>query len=196
MTSSMGAGELGLNLFHETPETIRIIRRAYKDRALREALFGEGIPHTPHFFVYYATRSFIEEIAVPGWPGGDLAVSHTALDLPLPLRRYRTRDLVRLIPYRRLEEILRRDAPDLPLPVAAHAARQRARLQGRSTSREPLSISRRAIASSCSSRPAADTLLVPERACSASTRLPVSPCWASGPLPRPGRLDGGATVSS
>ena len=34
----MGAGELGLNLFHEIPETVRIIRRAYRDPALREAL--------------------------------------------------------------------------------------------------------------------------------------------------------------
>ena len=53
VASSMGAGELGLNLFHEVPETIRIIRRAYRDPALRQALFGEGVTHTPHFFVYY-----------------------------------------------------------------------------------------------------------------------------------------------
>ncbi|MEK7878830.1 MAG: hypothetical protein AAB285_03125 [candidate division NC10 bacterium] len=116
VASSMGAGELGLNLFHEVPETIRIIRRAYRDPALRQALFGEGVTHTPHFFVYYPMRSFIEEIPAAGWPGGDLAVSHTALDLPLPLFRYRTGDLVRLIPYRRLEEILARSAPDMPMP--------------------------------------------------------------------------------
>jgi len=42
VASSMGAGELGLNLFHEVPETIRIIRRAYRDPALRKALFGDG----------------------------------------------------------------------------------------------------------------------------------------------------------
>ena len=119
--SSMGAGELGLNLFHETPETIRIIRRAYKDRALRDALFGEGIPHTPHFFVYYPMKSYIEEVAEgaagapPGF-AGELAVSHTAQDLPLPLFRYRTGDLVRLIPYRRLEEARSRHAPDLAPP--------------------------------------------------------------------------------
>jgi phenylacetate-CoA ligase len=116
VASTMGAGELGLNLFHEIPETIRIIRRAYRDPDLREALFGPGVTHTPHFFLYYPMRSFIEEIPAPGWPGGDLAVSHTALDLPLPLLRYRTGDLVRLIPHRRLEEILRRHAPDLALP--------------------------------------------------------------------------------
>ena len=112
----MGAGELGVNLFHETPETIRIIRRAYRDPGLRQALFGDGLTHTPHFFVYYPMRSFVEELPLAGWPGGDLAVSHTALDLPLPLIRYRTGDVVRLISYRRLEEILGRHAPALSLP--------------------------------------------------------------------------------
>jgi phenylacetate-CoA ligase len=116
VASTMGAGELGLNLFHEIPETIRIVRRAYRDPGLREALFGAGVTHTPHFFLYYPMRSFIEEIPAPGWPGGDLAVSHTALDLPLPLLRYRTGDLVRLIPHRRLEEILGHYAPDLAVP--------------------------------------------------------------------------------
>jgi phenylacetate-CoA ligase len=116
VASTMGAGELGLNLFHEVPETIRIIRRAYRDPSLRAALFGEGVTHTPHFFVYYPMRSFIEELPAEGWPAGELAVSHTALDLPLPLIRYRTGDLVRLIPHRRLEEILGAHAPDLPPP--------------------------------------------------------------------------------
>lgn len=116
VASTMGAGELGLNLFHEIPETIRIVRRAYRDPGLRQALFGGGLSHLPHFFVYYPMRSFIEELSAPGFPGGELAVSHTALDLPLPLLRYRTGDLVRLIPYRRLGEVLGRHAPDLPLP--------------------------------------------------------------------------------
>ena len=116
VASTMGAGELGLNLFHETPETIRIIRRAYRDTGFRRALFGDGVPHTPHFFVYYPMRSFIEELPAPGWPGGDLAVSHTALDLPLPLLRYRTGDLVRLLPHLRLAELLAAHAPGLTAP--------------------------------------------------------------------------------
>lgn len=116
VASTMGTGELGVNLFHETPETIRIIRRAYRDPGLRQALFGHGLTHTPHFFVYYPMRSFVEQLPLAGWPGGDLAVSHTALDIPLPLIRYRTGDVVRLISYRRLEEILGRHAPALSLP--------------------------------------------------------------------------------
>jgi len=116
VASSMGAGELGLNLFHEIPESIRIIRRAYRDPVFRTELVGSETATTPHFFVYYPMRSFIESIPLDGWPGGELAVSHTALDLPMPLFRYRTGDLVRLIPYRRLEEVLARLAPDLALP--------------------------------------------------------------------------------
>ncbi len=114
--STMGAGELGLNLFHEVPETIRIIRRAYRDRGFRAALLGVDIPYTPHFFVYYPMRSFIEEIPVPGSPVGELAVSLASADLPMPQFRYRTGDLIRIVPYRRLAEVLERHAPDLAPP--------------------------------------------------------------------------------
>jgi phenylacetate-CoA ligase len=116
IASTMGAGELGLNLFHEIPETIRIIRRAYRDPAFRRALLGFDTTHTPHFFVYYPMRSFIEEIPVPGLPMGELAVSLASPDLPMPQFRYRTGDLARIVPYRRLEDVLRAHAPDLPLP--------------------------------------------------------------------------------
>jgi phenylacetate-CoA ligase len=117
VASSMGAGELGLNLFHEIPETIRIIRRAYRDRGFRTALLGVDLPYTPHFFVYYPMRSFIEEIPVEGSPVGELAVSLVSADLPMPQFRYRTRDLIRIVPYRRLEAALRAHAPDLAPPA-------------------------------------------------------------------------------
>ena len=116
VASTMGAGELGLNLFHEIPETIRIARRAYRDPALRTAVFGEGCVHPPYFFVYYPMRSYVEEVAIPGLGVGELVDSHTALDLPLPLIRYRTYDLIRLTSYRDLEQILGRHAPDLTPP--------------------------------------------------------------------------------
>ena len=114
VASTMGAGELGLNLFHETPETIRIVRRARRDASLRSALFGDGLTHCPYLFVYYPMRSFLEEIRASHRCAGELAVSHTALDLPLPLIRYRTGDLVRLIPHRHMAEALSQHAPDLP----------------------------------------------------------------------------------
>ena len=117
VASTMGAGELGLNLFHEIPETIRIVRRAHKDPAFRRALLGFETPHTPHIFVYYPMRSFIEEIPVPGLPMGELAVSLASPDLPMPQFRYRTGDLARVIPYRRLESVLASHAPDLAAPA-------------------------------------------------------------------------------
>jgi phenylacetate-CoA ligase len=117
IASTMGAGELGLNLFHEIPETIRVIRRAYRDPDFRRALLGFDTPLTPHFFVYYPMRSFIEEIPVPGLPMGELAVSLASPDLPMPQFRYRTGDLARLVPFRRLEAAVREHAPDLPVPA-------------------------------------------------------------------------------
>ena len=117
VASSMGAGELGLNLFHEIPETIRIIRRAYRNPAFRRTLLGVESTVTPHFFVYYPMRSFIEEIPVPGHAMGELAVSLASADLPMPQLRYRTGDLARIVPFRRLEAVLREHAPDVPAPA-------------------------------------------------------------------------------
>ncbi len=137
IASTMGAGELGLNLFHEIPETIRIVRRAYRDPAFRRALLGFDTPQTPHFFVYYPMRSFIEEIPIPGLPMGDLAVSLASPDLPMPQFRYRTGDLARIVPFRRLEEVLRAHAPDLPAPalrlpcVAVFGRKDRLEVAGR-----------------------------------------------------------------
>lgn len=115
--SSFGVGELAVNLFHETPETMAIIRRAYRDRKFRTALLGMETEQTPHFFVYYPMRTFIEELPVDGLPGGELAVSMSGLDNHMPFLRYRTGDLVRIVPYRRLEDALSKHAPDLPSPA-------------------------------------------------------------------------------
>jgi hypothetical protein len=144
VASTMGAGELGLNLFHEIPETIGIIRRAYRDRKFRAALLGGEFPHTPHFFVYYPMRSFIEEIPVSGAPVGDLAVSLASADLPMPQFRYRTGDLARIVPFRKIEATLAEHAPDLPPPglrlpcVAVFGRRDGVPLEGRTVGVEPV----------------------------------------------------------
>jgi phenylacetate-coenzyme A ligase PaaK-like adenylate-forming protein len=113
--SSMGVSELAVNLFHEVPETMAIIRRAYRDSGLRRALFGTDTDQCPHLFVYYPMRTFIEEIPI-GLTVGELVVSMSGLDNHMPFLRYRTGDLARIIPYRRLEEVLSRHAPDLSPP--------------------------------------------------------------------------------
>ena len=114
--SSMGVGELAVNLFHEIPETMAIIRRAYRDRVLRTALLGVDVEECPHFFVYYPMRTFIEAIPLDGAPGGELAVSMTGLDNHMPLLRYRTGDVVRIVSRRRAEDVVSKHAPDLALP--------------------------------------------------------------------------------
>jgi phenylacetate-CoA ligase len=144
VASTMGAGELGLNLFHEIPETIRIIRRAYRNRAFRTALLGGDFHSTPHFFVYYPMRSFIEELPIAGWRVGDLAVSLASPDLPMPQFRYRTGDLIRIVPYRKVEAALAEHAPDLAPPglrlpcVAVFGRRDGIRVGERTIGAEPV----------------------------------------------------------
>src|SRR5687768_11242638 len=82
--SSFGVGELAVNLFHEIPQTMAIIRRAYRDRRFRTALLGGDTDATPQFFVYYPMRTYIEELPVDGLVGGELAVSMTGLDNHMP----------------------------------------------------------------------------------------------------------------
>ena len=115
--SSMGVGELAVNLFHETPDSMAVIRRAYQDRKFRTALLGIDTGQCPHFFVYYPMRTHIEELPVDGLPGGELAVSMSGLDNHMPFLRYRTGDLVRIVPYRKLEQVIAEHAPDLRAPA-------------------------------------------------------------------------------
>jgi phenylacetate-CoA ligase len=116
VASSMGVAELAVNLFHEVPETIAIVRRAYRDPALYRGLFGGASGPCPHLFVCYPMRSYVEEVPVEGSPVGELVISMAGAGNDLPLLRYRTGDLARVIPYRRLEDVLSKYAPDLPLP--------------------------------------------------------------------------------
>lgn len=114
--SSFGVGELAVNLFHEIPQTMAIIRRAYRDRRFRTALLGGDTDATPQLFVYYPMRTYIEELPVDELLGGELAVSMTGLDNHMPFLRYRTGDHVRIVPRRRLESVLAEQAPGLTPP--------------------------------------------------------------------------------
>jgi phenylacetate-coenzyme A ligase PaaK-like adenylate-forming protein len=114
--SSFGVGELAVNLFHEIPQTMAIIRRAYRDRRFRTALLGGDTEATPQLFVYYPMRTYIEELPVDGLLGGELVVSMTGLDNHMPFLRYRTGDHVRIVRRRQLESVLAEHAPDLTLP--------------------------------------------------------------------------------
>ena len=96
--STMGVGELGLNLFYECRETIAIKRKLDANPALFEALFGFS-PHQGSLmlFVYNPLRTYIETYQQDELGIGDLLVSMLGTQQLLPLLRYRTGDRIRLL---------------------------------------------------------------------------------------------------
>ncbi|KKW28846.1 MAG: hypothetical protein UY71_C0009G0006 [Parcubacteria group bacterium GW2011_GWB1_52_7] len=120
--SSLGIAEVDLNLFHETPETIRIRRLAERDEKFRKLIFGEELDVTPMLFHYYPHRTFLElDVA------GEIIVT-TLVPCQIPLIRYNTKDAGRLISYRALESALKEYdridlLPTLHLPLAAVKSR-------------------------------------------------------------------------
>lgn len=106
LASSMGVGELGLNLFFETRQTI----------ALRRALHRQdpdGL--VPAFFCFSPLRTFVEVLAPDADGVGDLVISMLDERAPLPMIRYRTGDRARWLAA----------ADTAPLDPATRAALQR-----------------------------------------------------------------------
>lgn len=121
--SSMGIAELDLNIFHETRGTIRIRRLANANTELRHALFGDSVKFCPMLFVYYPHRTYIEELAIESGKK-EIVISMLSPRMKIPLMRYKTGDFGKLLPYRKVQEILMRFGyeklmPDLKLPLIA-----------------------------------------------------------------------------
>ena len=126
--SSLGAGELGLNLMFESAASIGLRRRAEHDPELAKCLFGQ-VPAgaAPMLFVYNPLRTYIEIDGPDEATGfGALTVSLTDTKAPIPIFRYRTGDRARLVCR---EELARMnvDVPE-PLPLIAFAGRDKDRL--------------------------------------------------------------------
>jgi len=86
--SSMGVGELGLNLFFETRETI----------ALRRALHRQSLEqHQPAYFCFNPLRTLVEVYQPDAQGVGDLVVTLLEKDPVVPMIRYRTGDRVRWV---------------------------------------------------------------------------------------------------
>lgn len=117
--SSMGVGELGLNLFNETRETVALRRACIRDPGLLKNLTGIdlAVSPAPTFLVFNPLRTFVEVINADAHGVGDLVV--TAMDemAPVPLMRYSTGDRMQLLPRARLQA-LAQAAPELKLPSA------------------------------------------------------------------------------
>ena len=116
--SSMGIGELGLNLFNETRETIALRRACNRDATLLESLFGSGCQFfaLPSFLVFNPLRVFVEIDSVDQFGVGDLLVSVLDETIPIPLLRYKTGDKANLISTDQLESVWKKSGIAMPLP--------------------------------------------------------------------------------
>ena len=134
--SSMGVGELGLNLFNETRETIAVRRACNASPQFFADLCGTGYAEQavlPTFLAFNPLRTFVEVI-VPDADGvGDLVVTVLDLKNPVPLMRYRTGDRVSLIDHTRLAQCIAQHVLPISsssLPMIALHGRAKDRLPG------------------------------------------------------------------
>ncbi|MFZ6814904.1 hypothetical protein ACO0K3_10585 [Undibacterium sp. Rencai35W] len=122
--SSMGVGELGLNLFNETRETIAIRRTCMSQPDLLIDLFGSSAidAPVPSFMVFNPMRTFVEVVNTDKHGNGDLLVSMLDPDIPIPLMRYKTGDKAKLLSNAELNAICKKTNKDFSppsLPVIA-----------------------------------------------------------------------------
>jgi phenylacetate-CoA ligase len=130
--SSLGVAELGLNLFHETRETVSLRRACARDPSVLEHLLGPSDPlaPVPTFLAYNPLRSFVE-IASPDRHGrGELLVTVLDASAPIPLIRYRTGDRVQAVDAARIAAVLDTTTSRIGsvLPVIALHGRAKDRL--------------------------------------------------------------------
>lgn len=85
--SSMGVGELGLNLFFELPPLIALRRRLHLDPALRARWLGPEARVVPMIFTYDPRRILVEVLS-----DGRLVVSMLDPSRRVPMLRYATSD--------------------------------------------------------------------------------------------------------
>jgi phenylacetate-CoA ligase len=131
--SSMGVGELGLNLFNETRETVALRRACIANPTQLQRLTGVDltVSPVPTFLSFNPLRTFVEVINADVQSVGDLVVTVMDEAAPLPLMRYRTGDRAQLLPQLALQEITGA-VPGLKLPSTPIIA-----LHGRAKDRLP-----------------------------------------------------------
>jgi phenylacetate-CoA ligase len=119
--SSFGVGELGLHLCFETPATIALRRAASRDAELARDLLG--VESTGRAIVtilsYDPRRTFIEVTGADSAGYGRLTISMLDGELPIPLLRYETGDLVRLLDADAVTDALRRRGLAIPRELPA-----------------------------------------------------------------------------
>jgi phenylacetate-CoA ligase len=128
--SSFGVGELGLHLCYETPTTIGLRRASFNNPSFARDLLGigqdEGIP-LPMIFSFDPLRTFIEVVEPDRSGYGRMTTSMLDPERSVPLLRYQTGDIVRVLGHAQVAEVARRHGVTLPdgLPGALLALRGR-----------------------------------------------------------------------
>lgn len=132
--SSMGVGELGLNLFNETRETVALRRACIRDPALSKRLTGvdPAVSPAPTFMVFNPLRTFVEVINPDTHGVGDLVVTVMDKAAPVPLMRYCTGDRMQFISTTAILEAAAEVPGGLALPSLPLIA-----LHGRASDRLP-----------------------------------------------------------
>jgi phenylacetate-CoA ligase len=114
--SSFGVGELGLHLCYETPATIAVRRAAWTNPDLSRDLLGvagQG-KALPAVLTFNPLRMFVEIVEPDSAGYGLLTVSMLDPELPVPLLRYQTGDIARLLDVDFVRESLRRHGSAIP----------------------------------------------------------------------------------
>lgn len=111
--SSFGVGELGLHLCFETPATVALARAARLTPALAQDLLGGDGPGDPGawqpaMLAFNPGRTFIEVVEPDAHGYGRLAISMLDPARQVPLLRYQTGDVARLLDPAGVEAVLRR----------------------------------------------------------------------------------------
>jgi len=100
IASTFGVGELGLNLCYETRATIHLRRASFRHPAFARDFLGA---HTddgatlPMIFSFNPLRTFIEVVDPDEHGFGLMTISMLDPDRTVPLLRYQTGDIVRLL---------------------------------------------------------------------------------------------------
>jgi phenylacetate-CoA ligase len=89
--SSMGISELGLSVFQESIDTIRIRRKIDSQPELRKKYFGD-VNFTPMIFNYIPMVFYVEEHKKEGDDFPEFVLTPLSLKRRLPLIRYNTHD--------------------------------------------------------------------------------------------------------
>jgi len=130
--SSFGVGELGLHLLFETRATIALRRALCTTPAFARELIGigsdEGYP-VPMIFSFNPSRTFIEVVDPDRDGYGRMTTSMLDPDRSVPLLRYQTGDIVRLLDREQVTTLAGRHgvgvAADLPKALIALRGRDR-----------------------------------------------------------------------